>query len=228
MTSFGNRLKQVRIAVGMRQVEVAAALECAPTSLTNWENGKVQPSVGVLSKLCNVYNLSPLQLLSKKYDFADIVAIAGKPVEERSYEEQIALNFSGSILEAHLLNQKKEQDSKQEEQKKEQNFILKDFSMEAMLPERFCGTVSQDEVKKLVELYSANCEVNIDIEFAFNILTDENKTAFLAMLCGLLSEDDNILPLMDRMNVAAAYTTGRLATKNRAIKSKMHENKIPK
>lgn len=79
MKTFGDKLKDARTAKGLKQSEVAEKLDCAPTSLTNWENGKVQPSLDVLSRICEVYEISPLSLLTREYSYNDIVTISEKP-----------------------------------------------------------------------------------------------------------------------------------------------------
>ena len=117
-------------------------LDCAPTSLTNWENNKVQPSISVLSKLCEVYAISPFMLLGKNYDYADIVAIAGKPVSERTYEEQIALNFSASILKRVL----RIYESRQEAIRAEE---LKAFRNQTQLRDRFGGSLTEQEEQEI-------------------------------------------------------------------------------
>lgn len=99
MATFGEKLKNARLKKGMKQAEVAEILNCAPTSLTNWENDKVQPSLDVLSRLCEAYEIAPLSLLDKAYSYNDVVRISKKSYSERTYEEHIALNFSVSILE---------------------------------------------------------------------------------------------------------------------------------
>ena len=96
---LGSRLKEKRLKMGLKQIEVAAALGCAPTSLTNYERGIISPPLDVLSKLCKILEVSALELLERKYNFNDILKILKKPVNERSYEEQIAINFSYPILE---------------------------------------------------------------------------------------------------------------------------------
>jgi transcriptional regulator with XRE-family HTH domain len=116
MNMFSERLKQARLQKSLRQTDVAEKLDCAATSLTNWESGKVQPPLDVLSRLCDVLEISALDLLEKRYTYNDILGIAQKPYKERSYEEQIALNFSGSILETvsdkELLRLEKERENK--------------------------------------------------------------------------------------------------------------------
>lgn len=97
--TFGTKLKEQRIKMELKQSDVATALGCAPTSLTNYENGVVKPPFNVLSKLCEILEVSPLELLEKKYNFNEILKALKKPVNARSYEEQVAINFSYSILE---------------------------------------------------------------------------------------------------------------------------------
>lgn len=96
---LGARLKERRLKKGLRQADVAIALGCAPTSLTNYERGIVNPPFDVLEKLCKVLEMSVFELLEKKYGFNDILKTLKKPVGERSYEDQVAINFSYSILE---------------------------------------------------------------------------------------------------------------------------------
>lgn len=102
MEDFGKRLREARQKKGLKQSDVATVLDCAPTSLTNWENNKVQPSLEVLARLCEVLEINPLDLLGKRYSYDDIVEISTKPVYDRTYEEMIALNFSRLILEEQM------------------------------------------------------------------------------------------------------------------------------
>jgi transcriptional regulator with XRE-family HTH domain len=92
------RLRDARITRELKQKEVADALDCAPTSLTHWEKGAVKPPLDVLSRLCDVLGISALDLLDRRYMYDDILSIAQTPVNLRTYEQQVALNFSGSIL----------------------------------------------------------------------------------------------------------------------------------
>lgn len=96
---LGKRLKEKRLSMGLKQIDVAEELGCAATSLTNYERGTVNPPFDVLEKLCKVLEMSVFELLEKKYGFNDILKILKKPVGERSYEEEVAINFSYSILE---------------------------------------------------------------------------------------------------------------------------------
>jgi transcriptional regulator with XRE-family HTH domain len=96
--TFGERLRDARLQKGLKQKEVADKLDCAATSLTNWEKGAINPPLEVLARLCEALELDALDLLEKKYKYDDILRIAKTPVNRRSYEQQVALNFSGPIL----------------------------------------------------------------------------------------------------------------------------------
>lgn len=85
MNGIGERLRKARLRAGLKQKQVAEKLGCAATSITNWENGKVLPSMEVLEQLCGLYGILPTSLLSRPYIFDDLVATAKKPVAERSY-----------------------------------------------------------------------------------------------------------------------------------------------
>lgn len=142
MKTFGDKLREARTNKGLKQSEVAEQLNCAPTSLTNWENGKVQPSLDVLSRLCAVYEISPLSLLDREYSYSDIVAISEKAVPERTYEEQIALNFSHSILDRLLIVEAQRQETKRIEE-------TAAFIQETELLQRFGGSLNQAQIEQV-------------------------------------------------------------------------------
>lgn len=118
-SKFGERLKNKRIEMGLKQREVADALNCAPTSLTNYEKGIINPPIDVLARLCEILEISALELLEKKYSFNDILKILKKPANERSYEEQVAINFSYSILEKQTTTELK----RLEKERENKNYI---------------------------------------------------------------------------------------------------------
>ena len=208
---FCENLKQARTNKNMKQADVAELLGCAPTSLTNWENGKVQPSLDVLSRICAIYEISPLSLLEKEYSFDELAAISGKSVPERSYEEQIALNFGAPTLNRLL---------SVEAQRKETARIeaTAAFLRETDLLNRFGGSMNKAEIEAVKADYDENGGADADILFAFHALTADNKAAFLSMLSGLLSDIDGLQAFNDRIEKAQAFTLDRLAQQRRAIK----------
>lgn len=163
-------------------------------SLTNWENGRVNPSLDVLSKLCAIYGIEPLSLQDRVYSFADLVGISRKPVSDRSYEETIALNFSEPVL-SRILTVEAARIST--EKANETHAFLKD----TLLLDCLGGTASQNEINAVHEEYKTNGEADSDILFAFHMLSIQNKTAFLAMLSGLVMADDCLQPFADRAGI---------------------------
>ena len=203
MSKIGDNLRGARARSGLKQTEVAEKLGCAPASLTNWENGKFQPSFDVLSKLCDIYNISPLSLLDRAYDYADIVAITEKPVAARSYDEQVALNFSAPII-GKLVVEAAQHDEVEQAKKKE------DFIKNTDLLNRLGGTLTESEIAAVQEDYASYGSADSDILFAFHALTAEHKLAFLSMLCGMLSDVENLQDFNGDMDTAALYTLDAL------------------
>lgn len=203
MKTIGDKLKDARLAKSLKQSEVAEKLGCAATSLTNWEKGKVSPSLEVLSNLCDIYEISPLSLLNRKFSYPDLVVISKKPVPERTYEEQIALNFSDSILSKLLQADAIRRQS--EETERTAAFIRK-----LNLLDRFGGSMNKAEITAIRSEYELNGAADEDILFAYHSLNKETKSAFLSMLAGLITDDDNVQQFNDRMDKAQAYTAAQL------------------
>ena len=210
METFGDKLKIARIRKKLKQSEVAAILECAPTSLTNWESGKIQPSFEVLARLCEVLEISPSDLLSKRYSYDEITTIANKPAYDRTYEEQVALNFSYTILEKLLPPEKQRQETERIEQ-------TASFLSATNLLDRF-GSMNQKAIDAMIVEYEAFGGADNDIIFAFHALTNECKASFLDVLRGLVSVPDNIQPLVKNMKAAVTYTNENLTRQSRMVR----------
>ena len=211
MKTLGEKLKEARLNKGLKQSDVAERLGCAPTSLTNWENGKVNPSFDVLSRLCSIYDIAPLSLLAGNYSYEDIVAIAGKPVPERSYEEQLALNFSEPILSMLLI-------SAAEQKRAEKTERTAAFIQSTDLLNRSGGMLGQADIDAVMEEYGQHGGADADILFAFHALKKEGKAAFLSMLAGLLSDGDSLEPLHGHMKEAATFTINNLLKYREIVK----------
>jgi len=65
--SFEKRLKDYRILKGLKQQEVAEALNKKNNTISDWENGKAKPDVELLPKLCKLYGINP-DLLFEEFD----------------------------------------------------------------------------------------------------------------------------------------------------------------
>ena len=60
-----NRIKEARLAAGLSQKEVAYALGLAGASVSNWENGKTQPTPENLILLADLYRVSVDYLMGR-------------------------------------------------------------------------------------------------------------------------------------------------------------------
>ncbi|MDY6086603.1 MAG: helix-turn-helix transcriptional regulator [Succiniclasticum sp.] len=211
MKTIGQKLKEARLLKELKQSDVAEKLNCAATSLTNWESGKVNPSLEVLSKLCEVYEISPLSLLEHPYSYSEITAIAGKPVSDRTYEEQVALNFCEPILDKLLAVEAQHRETQRIEE-------TATFIQSTDLLNRFGGSMGRAEIEAVMTEYDRNNGADADIQFAYHALTKESKAAFLSMLSGLLSDISNLQTFNDRMGNAQAFTLEKLATERQKLK----------
>jgi len=211
METFGERLKAARERKGLMQRDVAAALDCAPTSLTNWERGKVQPPLEVLARLCEALGVNPLDLLDKHYTFDDIVGISSKPAYERSYQETVALNFSREILEKLMPAESKRKES-------ERNKKTAEFLRGTNMAERFGGELSDKDIKALKREYDGFGGADADILFAYHALAAGGKAAFLDMLLGLLANDDNIQEFGLDLEPALLHTIDRITRQARLLR----------
>lgn len=203
MKSFGEKLKDSRLKNGLKQLDVAEQLGCAPTSLTNWENDRVRPSFRVLSNLCAIYGISPLTLLDKEYEYSDLIAIVKKQVANRTYEEQIALNFSEPIL-SRLLPIEEHRKAAMQDDANEA------FLRITELRDRFRGTLSTKEIEAIKADYDSFGGSDSDILFAYHSLTAVGKLAFLSMLEGLLHNPFNLQAFSNNMKSAQEFTLARL------------------
>ena len=60
---FGNRIKSLRLALGLNQVEFGQKLNVTKQSVSNWENGNIQPSIDMLIKIADAFSVSTDYLL---------------------------------------------------------------------------------------------------------------------------------------------------------------------
>jgi transcriptional regulator with XRE-family HTH domain len=207
--TIGERLRDARNKKGLKQSDIAAVLNCAPTSLTNWENDKIEPSVDVLARLCDALEINPLDLLDKKYSFHDIVAITGKPAQERTYQETIALNFSAPILEKLMPAELQRQDAQRADETAR-------FLQDTNLLERFGGSLDKAGIDRVKLDYDVFGDADNDILFAYHALNTMSKTAFLSMLTGLLNDKDNTQEFAPGMRDAVIHTIEALNFQSRA------------
>lgn len=69
--NYGQKLKKARETIGLTQEKVAEYLGLGPRYISDIERNKTKGSIDTLIKLCNIYNISPNDLLSE-YIYFDI------------------------------------------------------------------------------------------------------------------------------------------------------------
>lgn len=60
---LGYRIKELRTAQGLNQVEFGEMLNVTKQSVSNWENGNIQPSIDMLVRICTAFSVSADYLL---------------------------------------------------------------------------------------------------------------------------------------------------------------------
>ena len=55
---LNERIRELRLAAGFSQVELAEKLGVSKQSVSNWENDNIQPSIEMLVKISRILNVS--------------------------------------------------------------------------------------------------------------------------------------------------------------------------
>lgn len=78
---FGSRIKTLRISLGLNQLEFGNKLNVTKQSVSNWENGNIQPSIDMLIKISNIYSVSTDYLLGlDKNRTLDVTGLSDRQV----------------------------------------------------------------------------------------------------------------------------------------------------
>lgn len=70
---FKNNLRQIRLDCGKTQKEVAELLCVSETCYAHWEQGRAEPSINHLKKLCIIFNVGIAELLGFEDVFGNII-----------------------------------------------------------------------------------------------------------------------------------------------------------
>ena len=60
---FSERIRELRISLGINQVEFGRSINVSKQCVSNWENGNIQPSIDMLLKIAKKYSVSTDYLL---------------------------------------------------------------------------------------------------------------------------------------------------------------------
>lgn len=65
---FEERIKELRLSLGLNQIQFGRKLFITKQCISNWENGNIQPSIDMLIKICNTSHVSADYLLGLTND----------------------------------------------------------------------------------------------------------------------------------------------------------------
>lgn len=65
---FDERIKELRLSLGLNQIQFGRKLFITKQCISNWENGNIQPSIDMLIKICNTFHVSADYLLGLTND----------------------------------------------------------------------------------------------------------------------------------------------------------------
>lgn len=66
---FNEKLKAVRKQKGLSQAALGKLLGVQTQTISNWENGKSEPNLKTINKLCDILNIPLYSLISKDADY---------------------------------------------------------------------------------------------------------------------------------------------------------------
>ncbi len=93
---FGNRLKELRVARGLTQEDVAYKLELHKNTISGYENNIIEPPIKTLMKLSHIYGTSIDYLLGNTSQ--ETIIIDDLP----SYEQNLIRKIINTIREEHI------------------------------------------------------------------------------------------------------------------------------
>lgn len=63
-TNFCNNLKSVRKSCGLTQKQVANSLGVVESCYANWEQGRTEPNIDMIRKLCVIFGITADDLIN--------------------------------------------------------------------------------------------------------------------------------------------------------------------
>ena len=82
-STLNENIKKLRVSKGLNQVEFAKALSVTKQCVSNWENDNVLPSIEMLVKIADFFNVTTDFLLGRSFD--SIVNVDGITEEQLSH-----------------------------------------------------------------------------------------------------------------------------------------------
>lgn len=83
---LGDRIREIRIAKKISQVELAKILGVTKQSVSNWENENIQPSIEMLSKIADALAVTTDYLLSRENKrYLDVTGLSETVIQNFQY-----------------------------------------------------------------------------------------------------------------------------------------------
>lgn len=90
---LNTRIKELRTARNLSQVEMAKRLGVTKQSVSNWENNNIQPSVDMLVMIARLFSVSTDYLLC--LDNRQVLDVTGLSVEHVAHIQQVVDDIRG-------------------------------------------------------------------------------------------------------------------------------------
>ncbi len=79
---LGDRIREIRFARKISQVELAKCLGVTKQSVSNWENENIQPSIEMLSKIADALSVTTDYLLSRENKrYLDVTGLSENSIQ---------------------------------------------------------------------------------------------------------------------------------------------------
>ena len=90
---LNTRIKELRTARNLSQVQMAKLLGVTKQSVSNWENNNIQPSVDMLVMIARLFSVSTDYLLC--LDNRQVLDVTGLSIEHVAYIQQVVDDMRG-------------------------------------------------------------------------------------------------------------------------------------
>lgn len=88
---LGQRINELRVAMGWSQVQLAEKLSISKQTVSNWENENIQPSIEMLVRIAKLFHVSTDYLLG--LDNAQTINVDGLPISFVAHLTQIIEDY---------------------------------------------------------------------------------------------------------------------------------------
>ena len=89
---LSNKIKELRLSFGLNQVEFAKKLSITKQTVSNWENNNILPSIEMLTKIADYFNVTTDYLLDR--DKRRLINVSGLSEEEIAHLSMIINDLS--------------------------------------------------------------------------------------------------------------------------------------